>query len=76
MSKGAYGAVQAAGMVITIVSAQAVIRSFFDRDDAQLWGIFGWVPGGWAGQLVVLLVLALAGMGLAGWAFDRAKTKG
>ncbi|WP_406637817.1 hypothetical protein [Amycolatopsis sp. WGS_07] len=76
MSKGGYSAVQIAGMVITVVCAQAAIRSFFDHDARQLWGAFDWVPGGWGGQLVALLILTLAGMLLAGWAHDRAKAKG
>ncbi|MGW7537519.1 hypothetical protein [Amycolatopsis sp. NPDC054798] len=74
MSKGGYGAVQAVGMVVTIVCAQAIIRSFFDHETHQLWGAFTWVPGGWTGQLISLLVLTVAGLTLAGWAHDRTKT--
>ncbi|WP_037365672.1 hypothetical protein [Amycolatopsis orientalis] len=75
MSKGGYSAVQIAGMVLTVVSAQAAIRSFFDHDARQLWGVFDWVPGGWGGQLVALLVLAVVGMALTGWAHARANPK-
>lgn len=75
MSKGGYSAVQIVGMVITVVCAQAAIRSFFDHDARPLWGAFDWVPGGWGGQLAALVVLTLAGTALAGWAHDRAKEK-
>ncbi|WP_116201057.1 hypothetical protein [Amycolatopsis circi] len=75
MSKGGYAAVQTVGMVLTVVCAQAGIRSFFDHDARQLWGAFTWVPGGWGGQLVALLALTLIGMAIAGWAHDRAKPK-
>ncbi|WP_409462762.1 hypothetical protein [Amycolatopsis sp. GA6-003] len=76
MSKGGYSAVQIVGMVITVVCAQAAIRSFFDHEARQLWGAFAWVPGGWGGQLVALLVLVFVGMAITSWAHDRAKTKG
>ncbi|WP_275295235.1 hypothetical protein [Amycolatopsis sp. La24] len=75
MSKGGYSAVQIVGMVLTVVSAQAAIRSFFDHDARQLWGVLDWVPGGWGGQLAALVVLTLAGVVLAGWAHDRTKEK-
>ncbi|ATY14487.1 hypothetical protein CU254_31760 [Amycolatopsis sp. AA4] len=75
MSKGGYSAVQIVGMVITVVSAQAAIRSFFDHEARQLWGAFSWVPGGWGGQLAALVVLVLLGMAITSWAHDRAKTK-
>lgn len=75
MSKGGYSAVQITGMVITVVSAQAAIRSFFDHSARQFWGAFDWVPGGWGGQLVALLVLTLIGVCITGWAHDRTKTK-
>jgi len=75
MGKGGYAAVQTVGMVVTIVCAQAAIRSFFDQGAHQLWGAFSWVPGGWGGQLAALLVLGFAGMVLAGWAFDQAKKR-
>ncbi len=53
--------------------AQAAIRSLFDHSATQLWGAFGWVPGEWGGRLIVFLLLAAAGVVLAGWAHDRGK---
>lgn len=75
MSKGGYTAVQTVGMVVTVVCAQAAIRSFFDHDARQLWGAFDWVPGGWTGQLVALIVLTLVGIAIASWGANRAKAK-
>ncbi|MFC4086083.1 hypothetical protein [Amycolatopsis samaneae] len=73
MHKGGYVALQILGMVITIVFAQAAIRSLFDHTSAPLWGALDGIPGGWGGRLVVLLLLTAVGVVLAGWAHDRQK---
>ncbi|WP_031465124.1 hypothetical protein [Sciscionella sediminilitoris] len=73
MSKTGYTTLQILGMVVTIVFAQAAIRSLFDHSARQLWGAVDWVPGGWGGRLAALLVVTLVGVVLAGWAHDRAK---
>lgn len=39
MPKGAYLVLQIVGMVITIVFAQAAIRSVIDPSVRQLWGV-------------------------------------
>lgn len=71
--KGGYLALQILGMVMVVVTAQAAIRSLFNHTATQLWGVFDWVPGGWAGRLVALVLVAAVGVVLAGWAHDRAK---
>ncbi|OXM45812.1 hypothetical protein [Amycolatopsis alba] len=73
MSKGGWQGLQIVGMVIVAVFAQASIRSLFDHSATQLWGAFDWVPGEWGGRLLVFLLLAAAGLVLAGWAHDRGK---
>ncbi|AUI58584.1 hypothetical protein [Amycolatopsis sp. BJA-103] len=73
MTKGGYLGLQILGMVAVAAFAQAAIRSLFDHSAAQLWGAFEWVPGGWGGRLIVFLLLAAAGVVLAGWAHDRGK---
>ncbi|MFK0245413.1 hypothetical protein ACIQUM_11990 [Amycolatopsis azurea] len=73
MGKGGYLGVQIFGMVAVAVFGQAAIRSLFDHSATQLWGAFDWVPGAWGGRLIVFLLLAAAGVVLAGWAHDRAK---
>ncbi|WP_163509748.1 hypothetical protein [Fodinicola acaciae] len=73
MNRGGYLALQIVGMVTVIVAAQAAIRSLFNHAQTQLWGVLDWVPGGWGGRLVVLVLVAAAGVVLAGWAHDQAK---
>ncbi|MBB5857802.1 hypothetical protein ACFQ05_19525 [Amycolatopsis umgeniensis] len=73
MSKGGWLGLQIFGMVAVAVFAQAAIRGLFDHSATQLWGAFDWVPGEWAGRLIVFLLLAAAGVVLAGWAYDRGK---
>ena len=74
MNKGGYVAAQVVGMVMTVVLAQAIIRSLFDHSSSPLWGAFDWAPGGWGGRLVVLVLCTAAGAVLTGWAHDRQKT--
>lgn len=73
MNKGGYVALQIVGMVLLVFSAQAGIRSLFNHDASQLWGLLDWVPGDWSGRLVALVLLAAAGAVLAGWANDRSE---
>jgi hypothetical protein len=73
MHKGGYLALQILGMVTVVVTAQAAIRSLFNHTATQLWGAVDWVPGGWIGRLVFLILVAAVGVVLAGWAHDRAK---
>ncbi|MFD9892689.1 hypothetical protein ACFWY9_25380 [Amycolatopsis sp. NPDC059027] len=73
MRKGGYVALQILGMATTVVFAQAVIRSLLDHAVTPLWGALDWLPGGWGGRLIVLVLLTLVGVVLAGWAHDRQK---
>ncbi|MEU5647517.1 hypothetical protein [Streptomyces milbemycinicus] len=68
MREGGFGALEAVGMVITALAAQAVIRGLLNRDSELLWGIFDWVPGGLAGRRTLLGSIALVAMVLGGWA--------
>ncbi|WP_069167661.1 hypothetical protein [Nocardia altamirensis] len=73
MDKNVWVGLQIVGMVVTVVSAQAVIRLLIDHRKSQLWGLFDWVPGGWTGQLVAFAVTTVLGIVLAGRATDKAK---
>ncbi|MBF6329497.1 hypothetical protein [Nocardia transvalensis] len=73
MGKGTYTGMQIAGMVVMIVCAQAAIRNLFDHHKSPLWGALNWVPGGWGGQVAVLVLVAALGAILAGWAHDKTK---
>jgi hypothetical protein len=73
MRKGGYMALEATGMVITALSAQAVIRGLFNQDSEPLWGIFTWVSGGLTGQMILLGFIALVGAISGGWAHTRQK---
>ncbi|MFE3143917.1 hypothetical protein [Streptomyces scopuliridis] len=68
MREGGFGALEAVGMVITALAAQAVIHGLLNRDSELLWGIFDWVPGGLAGRVTLLGSIALVAMVLGGWA--------
>ncbi len=68
MSKGGFLAVEAVGLVIAALSAEAVIRGLLDRDAGRLWGAVDWVPGGLHGRLVLLGIVAIAGLAFGGWA--------
>ncbi|AEM86852.1 hypothetical protein [Streptomyces violaceusniger] len=70
MRRGGYVALEAAGLVITALAAQTVIRGVLDRSEV-LWGILNWVPGGLTGQLIALGCIALVGMVAGGWAHTR-----
>ncbi|WP_250034843.1 hypothetical protein [Paractinoplanes maris] len=59
------------GMVLLVVGAQGAIRQLLDHDNA---GLLGWLPGGFGVQLTGHVVLALAGLLLAGWGSRRATT--
>ncbi|WP_405167487.1 hypothetical protein OG203_21910 [Nocardia sp. NBC_01499] len=71
MGKNVWVGLQIVGMVLTVASAQAVIRLLIDHRKSQVWGLLDWVPGGWGGQLAVLVVIAAGGAVLA----DRANNK-
>jgi hypothetical protein len=73
MRKGGYTALEAAGMVITALSAQAVIRGLLNPDSEPLWGIVNWVPGGFTGQMILLGSIALVAMVSGAWAHTRWK---
>ena len=75
MSKPVFTALQVLGMVLTAVFGQAAIRSLFNHDTTQLWGIVDWVPGGWGGRLAALVVLTAASVVFAGWAHDNRREK-
>ena len=61
-------AVLVLGMVLLVVGAQGVIRQLVDHDNA---GLLGWLPGGFGVQLTGHIVLAVAGLLLAGWGSRR-----
>ncbi|BBJ44124.1 hypothetical protein SSPO_068420 [Streptomyces antimycoticus] len=71
MRKGGYVALEAAGLVITALAAQTMIRGLLDRDSEVLWSILDWVPGGLTGRLILLGCIALVGMVAGGWAHTR-----
>ncbi|MFI9406167.1 hypothetical protein [Nocardia sp. NPDC052316] len=73
MGKNAWVGLQIVGIVVMVASAQAVIRLLIDHSKSQVWGLLDWVPGGWGGQLTVLVVLAAAGALLAGRANHKVK---
>ncbi|NEB39485.1 hypothetical protein [Streptomyces sp. SID14515] len=62
---------EAAGMVVTALASQAVIRGLPDRDAELLWGLLGRVPGGSAGPMVLLGLVALLSVVCGGWAHIR-----
>ncbi|MCI4043686.1 hypothetical protein [Streptomyces sp. TRM75563] len=64
-------ALEAAGMAVTALASQAVIRGLLDRDTALLWGLLGRVPGGSAGSMVLLGLVALLSVVAGGWAHIR-----
>ncbi|MDT0444039.1 hypothetical protein [Streptomyces johnsoniae] len=70
-NRAGYLALEAVGMVITALSAQAVIRGFFNPEYEPLWGIFNGVPGGLSGQMILLAFIALVGTVFGGWAHIR-----
>ncbi|WP_143659575.1 hypothetical protein [Streptomyces sp. MP131-18] len=70
-NRGGYLALEAVGMVITSLSAQAVIRGFFNSEYEPIQGIFSRVPGGFSGQMILLAFMALAGTLFGGWAHIR-----
>lgn len=73
MGKNAWIGLQIVGMVVMVASAQAVLRLLIDHRKSQVWGLLDWVPGGWGGQLAVLLLLAAAGGVLAERSNNRVK---
>ncbi|MGW5861675.1 hypothetical protein ACWFRJ_05805 [Streptomyces sp. NPDC055239] len=74
MRKAGLTALEAVGMAMTALAAQAVIRGLLDQDTEVLWGGFGWVPGGRTGQLVLLGFIALIAVVSGGWAHTRRET--
>ncbi|WP_436760029.1 hypothetical protein [Streptosporangium sp. V21-05] len=71
MRKGGFAALEAAGMVITALSAQAVIHGLLDQDSELLRGLLDRVPGGLTGRLIFLGLVALVAMTAGGWAHVR-----
>ncbi|WP_344316018.1 hypothetical protein [Streptomyces javensis] len=71
LRKGGYAALEAVGMVITALAAQAVIRGVLNPDAEPLWGILDRVPGGLTGQMILLGLIALIAMVAGGWAHTR-----
>ncbi|MGW6056728.1 hypothetical protein [Streptomyces sp. NPDC055189] len=71
MRKAGFPALEAGGMAITALAAQAVIRGLLRQDTELLWGMVGWVPGGRTNQLVLLGCLALVAAVCGGWAHTR-----
>lgn len=63
--------IEAAGMVMTALASQSVIRGLLDRDAEPLWGLLGWVPGGSGGRTVLLGLVALLSVVAGGWAHIR-----
>ncbi|WP_250006257.1 hypothetical protein [Actinoplanes sp. M2I2] len=59
------------GMILLVVGAQGAIRQLVDHDNA---GLLSWLPGGFGVQLAGHVVLALAGVLLAGWGSRRTTT--
>ncbi|MEV6134819.1 hypothetical protein AB0L63_01855 [Nocardia sp. NPDC051990] len=53
-----------AGMVLLALGAQGAIRILVDHSNS---GLLGWMPGGFAVQLLCYVVLAGAGAALAHW---------
>ncbi|MBV7242355.1 hypothetical protein [Streptomyces sp. MW-W600-10] len=64
-------ALEAAGMAVTALASQAVIRGLLDRDTELLWGLLGRVPGGSAGPMLLLGLVALLSVVAGGWAHIR-----
>lgn len=71
MRKGGYMALEAVGMVITALAAQAMIRAVPSQDSEPLGGILNGVPGGLAGQMILLGSIALVAVVSGAWAHTR-----
>ncbi|GAA5098650.1 hypothetical protein [Nocardia iowensis] len=76
MGKNVWVGLQVVGIVLLVASAQAVIRLLIDHRKSQVWGLLDWVPGGWTGQLAVLIGIAAVGAVLADRANNKAKAFG
>lgn len=68
-----FDVLQVVGAVLTVLGAQGAIRLLVDHANT---GLLGWLGAGFAGTLIGFLVVAAAGIVLAGWAHDRAKALG
>ena len=66
-----YVAALVVGMVLLAFGGQAAIRLLLDGSQS-----LPWIPGGFAVELVVYVVLALAGAVLARWGADNARKAG
>ncbi len=55
---GKWIALQVAGMVLVVVGAQGAIRILIHHANR---GILSWVPGGFAGGLIVYVVVVVVG---------------
>ncbi|MBP2066195.1 hypothetical protein [Streptomyces iranensis] len=71
MRKGGYVALEAEGVVITVLVTQAMIRALLNPGSEPLWGALDGVAGGLTGQLILLGFIALVAMVSGGWARTR-----
>ncbi|WP_225727751.1 MULTISPECIES: hypothetical protein [unclassified Nocardia] len=76
MNKNVWLGVQIVSAVLMVVCAQAAIRQLFHHGSSQIWGLLDWVPGGWTGQVVALVLISAVGAVLSGLAHSRTKTVG
>lgn len=56
------------GMVLLVLGAQGGIRLLADHGNA---GLLGWLPGGFAVQLICYVLIAAVGVVLASWGKRR-----
>ncbi|GGW78143.1 hypothetical protein [Streptomyces lomondensis] len=68
-----YDVLQVLGMVVLVVSAQALVRLLVDHGER---GVLGDLPGGFVPLLLTYAALTAAGVLLTGWAHARAKALG
>ncbi|MFI6276738.1 hypothetical protein [Streptomyces sp. NPDC050988] len=68
LRKGGCTALEAVGMVITALSAQAMIRALLNQGSEPLWGILNGVPGGLTGQMILLGLIAVVATVSGAWA--------
>lgn len=68
-----YVTVLVGGMVLLVLGGQGAIRLLADHDNS---GLLSWLPGGFAAQLLVNVVLVCVGVPLAAWGSRKAKQVG
>jgi len=71
--KNAYIAVQVMAMIVLAIATQGAIRIVIDHSHS---GLASWVPGGFPAQLAALVIAAVVGLVVAGWAHTRWKSMG